>query len=62
MDTLPSGLVRKNRSKTDADFLYSLVEEILPEEAIAELDKLSVANINAMFKAWVDETGASLPQ
>jgi hypothetical protein len=56
-ESLTSGMVRKNRTKPDMDFMYSVVEEIVDAENLAKMDALNMNDTEALFKAWQADGG-----
>jgi hypothetical protein len=62
LGSLGSGAIRRNRTKTDLDFLFSILEEVMTEAELAELDRLTLAETNQLFAGWQQDAKVSIPQ
>lgn len=59
MDSFLGGLIRKHRRRDDADFLFSILEEVLGDKGMGPIDSLPMVEVNQLFKDWMRETGAN---
>lgn len=58
---LTSGFVRRNR-KNEAELIYTVVEALASDEALAALDEFSQAEFGDIIKAWQEAAGSDLPK
>ena len=59
LNTMPSGVLRKHRKAEPIDFVFSVLEDVSNEAMIAEVDKLTMPEVNSLFEAW-QEAAASV--
>lgn len=59
MNKIKGGLLRKYRKQDPVDFMFSILEAVADEDALAQVDDLGMADMNAMFEAW-QQAGADL--
>lgn len=52
MNKMPAGVIRKHRKSEPVDFVFSVLEDVSDEATIAEVDKLSLPEVNDLFEAW----------
>lgn len=60
MQSIPSGVIRRNRKQEPVDFIFSMLEEVSDEETLAKADDLSTGEINALFEAWQEDAQATV--
>lgn len=53
VSSLKSGLIRRHRRRPEIDFVYSVLEDALDDEALAQTDELGPDELNALFEAWM---------
>lgn len=58
---LSFGFIRKNRDN-QAEVMYTLVEAMAGEEAIAALDEMTQTQAGEVIKSWQEASGAELPK
>jgi hypothetical protein len=59
---LSAGFLRANRKLSDIDLIFTVFEELLEEDELEKLDRLSVAEVNRLFAEWQGASGVSIPQ
>lgn len=59
MNALKGKAIRKHRRREAMDFLFSLIEDHVDEETLAQIDELDRAELTDMFAAWQDEEGVT---
>jgi hypothetical protein len=59
MGQLPLGAVRKIRKLTDADGLFTLLEDIAADQ-LPVIDQLTVEEFNAFAEAWRADSGVGV--
>jgi hypothetical protein len=52
MNKMPAGVIRKHRKSEPVDFVFSVLEDVSDDATIAEVDKLSLPEVNDLFEAW----------
>lgn len=62
LNTIPAGALRKYRKLDELDFMFSILEDVLDEGALADLDALGIGDIQRLFADWQAAEGASFPQ
>lgn len=64
ISSVKSGVLRRHRRRSDIDFAYSVLEDVLDEKALEQTDELGADDLNELFSAWMGsatpgESGAS---
>lgn len=54
------GRARRLRKLSESEQVFTLVEEVCDEAALAVLDEMPPDEINSFFTAWQEHSGASL--
>mgnify|MGYP007087611768 CR=1 FL=1 len=57
---LPFGVVRKLRKEDEAEQLFSLVEQVADDNALAIIDTLGMSEIETLFAAWQKDSGVTV--
>lgn len=57
---LKPGLIRKIRRLGDVDAMYTLMELVLDEKALATIDEMDPEEYGSMLEAWREHSGVSL--
>lgn len=52
MSKMPAGVIRKHRKSDPVDFVFSVLEDVADEAMIAQVDLLSLPEVNDLFEAW----------
>lgn len=60
MENVSVGVVRKTRRLAQADQVFTMLEELLPESDLEHVDKLGRAEFDALMKAWKDSSQVDL--
>lgn len=60
MSFMKPGLVRKIRRLTDIDAIYTLLEELLDDKALAAVDDMDPLDFEQFMKDWRQHSGISL--
>jgi len=53
--TIPFGVIRKLRNEPEQEQVFMLVEELADDAALAEMDKLGMAEIGVLFAGWQEQ-------
>lgn len=59
MNKIKAGIIRRHRKEEPVDFIFSVLEEVGDEAAIAKVDELEASALNDLFEKW-QAAGASL--
>lgn len=51
-ENVPVGVIRKTRRLTEADQVFTILEEIMSPDDLEHVDKLDRAGFNVLVKAW----------
>lgn len=62
LNAITAGMIRKYRKLPEMDFMFSILEDVVPEAELAKVDNLGVSDVERMFVAWQESEGASVPQ
>lgn len=54
-DSIESGVFRKARHLNEMDMIFTLIEAVADEDALAVLDKLPAADLGSFFSAWSED-------
>lgn len=60
MENVPLGIVRKTRRLTQADQVFTMLEEFLPESDLEHMDKMDRAGFQDLMEAWKGEAEVDL--
>jgi len=62
-DAIPAGALRRNRNKSEVDFMFSVVEDIMDEDSLEVLDRMPVSEVGELFQKWqAGNDGVALPE
>lgn len=62
LNAITAGMIRKHRKLDDMDFMFTILEEVVPAEELAKVDNLGVNDVERMFSEWQKSDGATVPQ
>jgi hypothetical protein len=62
LDSLTAGTIRRHRQKSDLDFMFSLLEEVMDADSLAALDDLTLTEAEQLFQDWQTNAKVSVPQ
>lgn len=57
---LNAGFLRRNRHLDEQDLMFTLLESICDEQALATLDELSLEDLEPFFEQWRKDSGVGL--
>lgn len=60
LNTIPAGVLRRHRKLDEVDFVFTILEDVLDEDGLAQLDSLGFGEINGLFEAWQKNAGATV--
>ncbi len=52
MNKIKGGMIRRYRKLSDVDMMFSIVEELVDAETLAQIDDLDQGAMNDLFAAW----------
>ncbi|QCW22020.1 tail assembly chaperone [Gordonia phage Yakult] len=58
--SIPFGIIRKNRALPQDEQFFTLLETVASEEDLAKIDKAPQSEIEALMKAWQDDSGVNV--
>lgn len=62
MSSITAGMLRKYRKLDEMDFMFSILEDVIAPAELEKVDTLSLDDTRAMFQAWNDGEGVTVPQ
>ena len=62
LNTIKAGLFRKHRKLEEVDFVFTVLEEIMPPDELAKVDDLGFGEIESLFTDWQKSAGANVPE
>ncbi len=62
MKSLATKLLRENRNRDDLDFMFTLLETLLPPGDLAAIDALPLNQTNDLFQEWQKTAAVTIPQ
>ena len=62
MKSLPTKILRENRNRDDLDFMFTLLETLLPPKDLAVIDALPLNQTNDLFQEWQKTAAVTIPQ
>ena len=57
---LKAGVIRKTRHLDEADVIFTVIESVANPTALAAIDDMTMDELMAMQKAWLEDSGVSL--
>jgi hypothetical protein len=53
---IPSGIIRRNRDKSDLDQVFEAIEAITDDKTLAIIDALDAEELGQFVKAWQEDS------
>ena len=60
LNSIPAGVFRRHRRKNEVDFVFSVLEEIADEGALAQVDQVPLPEMEDLFAAWQGDSGTTV--